>query len=294
MILDFDIDAYEQGGSNKATQKKVLESLQTGFIYVNHGMDQSFIDDIYLLLADFFNMETASKQSNSHYSKMGSEKAEISDIPDFKEMLNWKFPPMDGHPLVKKYPNTYKPFDSKHLNEDLLRKFSTQVLNIQVRVLRVIAEALGADKTYFDRMVNHGPTLTRAIHYPAAFQDEIWAAEHDDINLITALPRATTKGLQIKIDGEWVDASPPEDAMIINTGIMMDYVTNGVIPAGRHRVMPDGSGEERYSIVQFCHPTPGTVLAPMHVCVTPDNPQKHDPVLAEELLQEVIWRITNE
>ena len=57
------------------------------------------------------------------------------------------------------------------------------------------------------------PDLTRAIHYPtmatAPGAEHVWAGEHGDINLITALPRATAPGLQVKVDGEWVDAVAP-------------------------------------------------------------------------------------
>ena len=55
----------------------------------------------------------------------------------------------------------------------------------------------------------------------------MWAAAHGDINLITALPRATAPGLQVKVDDEWVDAVAPDDGVIVNTGIMLERLTNG-------------------------------------------------------------------
>ena len=66
----------------------------------------------------------------------------------------------------------------------------------------------------------------------------MWAGEHGDINLITALPRASAPGLQVKTDGGWVDAVAPEGQVIINTGMMLEQLTNGVIPTGIHRVVP--------------------------------------------------------
>lgn len=294
MIYTLDLSKYKKNQLEKGKiHRNVLTSLKTGFIYVEHNLEQGFIDEMYLKLEEFFNMKTSDKMLNSMYSPMGFEKAEVSDVPDFKEMLNWQNTISESHPLRKRHPNSYKDFDDKFISREEFEKFSDSVLSVQREVLSIIASALEADPTYFDRMIENGPTMTRAIHYPAVLNDEIWAEEHDDINLITALPKATNKGLQIKIDGEWVDASPPEGAMIINTGIMMEHVTNGIIPAGRHRVLSDGSNEERYSVVQFCHPTPGTVLTPLHSCVSSENPQKFDSVTAEELLSEVIWRISN-
>ena len=87
-----------------------------------------------------------------------------------------------------------------------------------------------------------------------------WAGQHGDINLITALPRATAPGLQVRVDDEWVDAVPPDGQVIINTGIMLERLTNGQIPIGWHRVVAaPGYEGERYSVVQFCHPRPWTV-----------------------------------
>ena len=122
--------------------------------------------------------------------------------------------------------------------------------------------------------------------------EHVWAGEHGDINLITALPRATAKGLQVKTDTGWVDAAPPEGHVVINTGIMLDRISNGVIPTGIHRVVadPDEAGD-RYSVVQFCHPTPWAVLAPLPSCIDEANPQRHLPVDAGSLLDQVLWEI---
>jgi isopenicillin N synthase-like dioxygenase len=120
----------------------------------------------------------------------------------------------------------------------------------------------------------------------------VWAAEHGDINLITALPRATARGLQVRTEGGWIDALPPADHAVVNTGIMLEHVTNGVIPTGIHRVIAgEGQAGDRYSVVQFCHPTPWTILSPISSCVTPDNPQRFAPIEAGDRLDQVLWEI---
>ena len=120
----------------------------------------------------------------------------------------------------------------------------------------------------------------------------IWAEEHGDINLITALPRSTARGLQIKTEEGWIDASPPEDHLIINTGIMLEHLSNGVVPTGIHRVIadPDQRGD-RLSIVQFCHPAPWTILSPLSSCISAERPQKFAPIAAADRLDQVLWEI---
>ena len=77
--------------------------------------------------------------------------------------------------------------------------FHHTILDLQRRVLRILAVGLGVDEGYFDVMLRDGAALTRALHYPsmdlAPGDEHVWAAEHGDINLITALPRATAPGL---------------------------------------------------------------------------------------------------
>ena len=144
----------------------------------------------------------------------------------------------------------------------MLYEFHDAIADLQRRFLRVIAEGIGCHETFFDEMVADGPTLTRAIRYPPMAEVPsatvtCGPAEHGDINLITALPRATAPGLQVKVDDDWVDAVAPEGQVIINTGIMLERLTNGVIPIGWHRVVAaPGYEGERYSVVQFCHPRP--------------------------------------
>jgi isopenicillin N synthase-like dioxygenase len=127
-------------------------------------------------------------------------------------------------------------------------------------------------------------------------QDHVWAGEHGDINLVTALPRATARGLQVKVEEgtstQWVDAIPPDDGVIVNTGIMLEHLTNGVVPQGIHRVVadPDQPGD-RYSVVQFCHPTPWTILDPVPSCITEEHPQRFAPIEAGDLLDQVLYEI---
>jgi isopenicillin N synthase-like dioxygenase len=215
-------------------------------------------------------------------------------------MLNWSAPIAAGHPLKRKfstaYPDQVLPEAVVPGITEVLHRFHQSIADLQRRFLRVIAEGIGCHETFFDDMVADGPTLTRAIRYPAMSElgedGHVWAAEHGDINLITALPRATAPGLQVKVDDGWVDATPPDDAVIINTGIMLERLTNGIIPIGWHRVVAaPGYEGERYSVVQFCHPRPWTILSPVPSCCTSDRPQRFAAISAEDALDEVLYEI---
>ena len=175
--------------------------------------------------------------------------------------------------------------------------FHHSVAQLQRRVMRIIAVGLGAHESFFDEMLTDGATLTRAIHYPAMAQapgeQHVWAGEHADINLITALPRATAAGLQLKTeDDRWADVAPPEGSAIINTGLMLERLSNGMIPSGIHRVVSgDGQQGDRYSVVQFAHPTPWTILTPMASTVTTEHPLRYSAMAASDALDKVLYEI---
>jgi isopenicillin N synthase-like dioxygenase len=309
-ILDVDLLAFERGSADqrRAVVDGVRQSLTTGFVYTAHDLSADLLDTAYGMLRQFFTMAPEVKQrfvapgSNGQtgYTGLLVETAASSEHPDFKEMLNWSAPIAPGHPLKRKfataYPDQLLPEDAVPGISTVLARFHEAIFDLQRRFLRVIAEGIGCHETFFDDMVADGPTLTRAIRYPSMREvpgdQHVWAAEHGDIDLITALPRATAPGLQVRVDGEWVDAVAPDDLVIINTGIMLERLTNGVIPIGWHRVVAEpGSETERYSVVQFCHPRPWTVLSPVPSCCTPENPQRFSAISAEDALDEVIYEI---
>ncbi|MEZ5238794.1 MAG: 2-oxoglutarate and iron-dependent oxygenase domain-containing protein [Microthrixaceae bacterium] len=322
-ILDVDLLAFEQGdrGARAAVVDGVMRSLRTGFVYTSHDIGADLLDTAYGMLAEFFSMEPEVKARfvapGSHgqtgYTGLLVETAAVSDVADFKEMLNWGRGLPQGHPLRDRYPHRYGdqllPESAVPGITEVLTEFHDRTLQLQERFLRMVATGLGAHEGFFDDMLANGTTLTRAIRYPPMTEaprgGHQWAAPHGDINLTTALPRATGRGLQVlvgadhpvgataaPVGGDWVDAAPPEDHVIINTGIMLERLTNAAVPTGWHRVVaaPD-QAEERYSVVQFCHPTPWTILSPIAATVTEQNPQRFAGIEAGDLLDQVIYDI---
>jgi isopenicillin N synthase-like dioxygenase len=309
-ILDVDLLAFERGSASAraAVVDGVRRSLATGFVYTSHDLPTDLLDAGYGMLEEFFALpgETKSRwtvpgaNGQRGYTGLLVETAAVANVPDWKEMFNWGHPVPAGHPLRVAFPHRY--LDAVFPDADLpgigkaLSDVHDRLTALLRRFLRVIALGLGAAEDMFDEPTEHGPHLSRAIHYPpmpaAPGPEHVWADEHGDINLITALPRATARGLQVKTEDGWIDAAPPENYAIVNTGIMLDRISNGVITAGIHRVVgdPDDAGD-RSSIVTFCHPSPRTILAPLPSCVTPDNPQRHQPIEAGALFDQVLWEI---
>jgi isopenicillin N synthase-like dioxygenase len=309
-ILDVDLLRYEQGtaAEKQAVVDGVIRSLETGFVYCAHDIPGGIIDRAYELLAAFFHLPREEKERYVAPGSMGQtgytgllvETAAVNATPDWKEMLNWGPEVPEGHPLQRRFPHRYMPRTLPEASvagiEDALLTLYERLFDLQRRFLRIIAHGIGAAPDFFDGMLQDGPTLARAIRYPpmpeAPGEEHIWAGEHGDINLITALPRATRRGLQVLVDGAWVDAIPPDGHAILNTGLMLERLTNGRIPTGIHRVIAAaGETEERYSVVQFCHPTPWTLLTPLACCIDAEHPQREAAIQAGDWLDQVLYDI---
>ncbi len=309
-ILEVDLGRWERGGGaeRNAVVEGVMSSLATGFVYLRSDLEEDLLDEAYGMLSRFFAEPEAAKRrfhvsgasGQTGYTGVLVETAAGRERADWKEMLNWSSPPAPDHPLRRRYPRLYP---EPRLPEALvpgitavLERFHRSVLELQRRFLRVIAVGLGAAETFFDEMTADAPTLSRAVRYPPMEQappgGHVWAGAHADINLITALPRATAPGLEVLVNGDWVAAKPPAGRVILNGGLMLERLSNGRIPAAWHRVVaaPESRGD-RLSVVQFCHPRPWTLLAPLACCVTPERPQRWAGVMAADALEEVLHGI---
>jgi isopenicillin N synthase-like dioxygenase len=260
------------------------------------------------MLAEFFALPAEQKARwqvpESHgqtgYTGLLVETAATSDVADWKEMLNWGDEVPAHHPLRTRYPHRYlervlPEHDVPGITKVLV-EFHTRVLDVQARFLRVIAAGIGVDERFFDDLLLDGSHLTRAIHYPsmraAPSGNHVWADAHADINLVTALPRATGPGLQLLVGDQWSDVVPPDNYMIVNSGIMLERLTNGRIRAGLHRVVAaDGDAGDRYSVVQFCHPAPWFQLAPVPSCVDAEHPLRYGTIEAGAMLDRVLYEI---
>ena len=161
------------------------------------------------------------------------------------------------------------------------------------------ARDLGLDADWFAPAIHDGNSVLRLLHYPPitqAPQGAIRAGAHEDINLITLLLGAQEAGLELLTkEGHWAAVAPPEGAMVINIGDMLQRLTNHVLPSTTHRVRnPDGlrCGHSRYSMPFFLHLRSDFEIKTLPGCITPDNPDRYPiAITADAYLQERLREI---
>jgi isopenicillin N synthase-like dioxygenase len=122
-------------------------------------------------------------------------------------------------------------------------------------------------------MAKDGETIMRAIHYPPLSDDRdpasIRSAPHEDINFITLLCESTASGLELlQRDGTWLAIPALPNQIIVDSGDMIQNLTNGYYKSTTHRVVnPDSNRERRFSLPFFVHPRPECDLTPLPACV---------------------------
>ena len=107
-----------------------------------------------------------------------------------------------------------------------------------------------------------GETLLRCLHYPgsqrlADSQSHLHA--HTDGTLLTVLMQDDAGGLEVLVNGNWVDVPVIPDSFVINVGDLMMFWTNDRWKSNWHRVNRVG-GDGRLSFPLFFTPDRDTMI----------------------------------
>ncbi len=126
-----------------------------------------------------------------------------------------------------------------------------QGCDLAKHLLGAVALGLGLDEHAFDEHFQKPLTVQRLIRYPpqGAESSSMGAGSHVDFGAITLLHQSAP-GLEIQVDGQWRIVAAPANALIVNTGFLLEKLTGGVLVATQHRVI-NRNDEDRYSTALF-------------------------------------------
>jgi len=250
------------------------EALSTwGFVgLVGHGVSDELVVRCEAATRALFALPEAVKRAHETpddgrqrgYTGLGVEHAKDADTGDLKEF--WHV----GRDGVPELPANRFPDEVPELAAAATALFAT-LDELALTALDAIARGLSLPADHFTSRVAGGNNVLRLIHYPplssGAPPGAVRAAAHEDINLVTLLPVASEPGLEIRTrDGAWRPVEPPPGAIVLDTGDMMQLVTEGRLPATTHRVVnpPSAAADRpRYSMPFFVHPRPRVRLDPI-------------------------------
>ncbi len=260
-----------------------------GFAVIrDHGISQELIDKAEELSKRFFDLPEDVKRAYHipggggarGYTPFGTEKAKDAKVHDLKEFWHVGRSLPESHDLAEYMSANVWPSELPEFRETFEALYSA-FDKAGGRVLEGIAIHLGLERGFFAPTVEDGNSVMRLLHYPPIEGDDahgaIRAAAHGDINTITLLLGAEEAGLELLTkQGNWLAIDPPEGALVVNVGDMLDRLTNGRLRSTTHRVVnPKGEAAHRarYSMPFFLHFRPDYVIETLPSCIDPAHPE---------------------
>ena len=224
------------------------------------------------------------------YTPFGIERAKDAQVHDLKEFwhVGRTLPP--GHPLEQYMQPNVWPEEVESFRDTFETLFG-EFEKCGLRILSAIALHLGLEEHFFDPTVKDGNSVMRLLHYPPVpveAEGRIRAAAHEDINTITLLLGAEEAGLELLAKvGRWLPVSPPEGALAVNIGDMLQRLTNGrlVNPVGERARFP------RYSMPFFLHFRPDFLIEALESCVEARRSKVESPITAHDYLMQRLREI---
>jgi len=279
-----------------------------GFAVVrDHGIPGELTAHAWELTRRFFALPEAAKRTYHipgiagarGYTPFGSERAKDARVHDLKEFWHIGRSLEPGDPLEAYMEPNVWPVELPEFRETFEALYAA-FAGAGGRILSAIALYLGLTEDYFSGPVENGNSVLRLLHYPplpeGAADGAIRAAPHGDINAITLLLGAEESGLQLlTAKGSWLPIHPPEGALVVNIGDMLERLTNNRLKSTLHRVVNpvgEAAARSRYAMPFFLHFRPDFLIDTLPGCVDAQHPDLYpEPITAHAFLLQRLREI---
>jgi len=202
---------------------------------------------------------------------------------------------------------------------DKCEEYQSAVYKLSMELLQIICEGVELSKEQINQeimpMFQDPLVVSRLIHYPPQGrfatpktpsynryqpfpslsrypepqqqqqqqQDpEMGAGSHVDYGALTLIAEDCA-GLEVQrrgsLDNPWEDVPHVEGAFVVNTGYVLEKLTNGRLPATRHRVQ-NKNAMDRYSLALFLDPNPESIVKPLEALMKEGEKPKYEQCVA--------------
>ncbi len=295
-IPTLDFSAF--GGADPAARLALAERLgeafeRYGFVQlVGHGVEPAVVEGAFAAAEAFFDQPEAVKRA------VQDQRNNRGYIPMFDSVAPGRKP--DGHeafsighltrpadPALRALPfHAATPWPDMPGFRARMEACYAAMYGLSQQILAATALHLGAPEAFFVEASRESYSNMRVIHYPpaeaVAETADVGVRAHEDEGLITLLIQDMKGGLSVLgPSGDWLPVVPNRAAMVINVGKLLRRWTNGRYRAALHRVV-NSSGQERYSIPLFVHPSFHTVIDPQSLVGQAPAGADFAPIVAGE------------
>lgn len=275
-------------GPRAVSAEIAAASSEWGFFQiVGHGISRAVLDSAWQRMQEFFALPASAKEAilRTRDNPWGYYNNELTkNQRDRKEVFDFtREDSQDIYGAGNRWPRMTNEFRATMLSylaacERLcLKLLEAYCIGLEVP-RRHLARDFAAGHTSFVRL-NHYPVAdpmagSSLAHLPVA---DLGVHHHTDAGALTLLLQQETGGLQVHRDGAWHDIEPLPDALVVNTGDMMQVWSNDFYRAAIHRVLAMHR-QDRYSIPFFFNPAAGTVVRPLPSTISEARPARYHSI----------------
>jgi len=292
-IIDIGDSASDDAARERVGRAVDQALRESGFMYVRgSGIEPALIGRAFAVAGRFFALPAARKaefaygsvEANFGFQGIEGESLDPTSKPDLKESFTMRNARVWAT-RVERWP------DAEF--RDMALELYDVSFAAACRLLGILAHCLELPSHFFaERHLGENVTL-RFLHYPANLpshsHDQLGAGAHTDYGSITLLFQDDVGGLELLgADGIWRSAPPVPDAVVINTGDLMERWTNGRFRSTVHRVRPITGARDRFSMALFVDPDSAVAVECLPSCVSDGNPARYPPVTAGEHIRQKI------
>lgn len=279
-----DLRHYVAGGDAAETFVERLRSIvhEIGFFQlVGHGVDPDLMAAAPAVAERFFELPDDDRYAIDNvlspqfrgYTRFGHEhtngRADLRDQIDIgRELPPPDLGPGDPEWLVLRGPNLWPPALPEL--RPVMTKWMDALEQVGTTLLGAMSLALGQPLDRFADAVSPAEVLLKVIRYrtpgdadSASVADRQGVGAHRDTGFLTFVLQHEIGGLQVELDGQFVDVPVRPDAFVVNIGEMFQLVTRGYFKATVHRVVSPSPGVERVSLAYFFNPKLEATLEPI-------------------------------
>jgi isopenicillin N synthase-like dioxygenase len=265
--------------------------INSGFFYItNYGITDAEMRAVADTAIRFFHLPIDRKMKATTpgflhgrgYMPMDSEKITPGYEPDYKEYYDFgpefddeSLSPMDRGVTFWPDPDDAPGFQA------FMRKHVRRTMHIGQKIMQGFALALDLPRDFFDE-AHKAPFFNfRPSYYPPAsdvLKQNKWSCgPHTDYLSMTMLWQDEVGGLEVmNLNGDWIDASPVPETMVLNIADMMSIWTNDLFTSNPHRVA-NRTTNHRLSLAHFMGTSPTTMVECLPTCQSADNPPRYQP-----------------
>ena len=290
------LDLAQWKNPSNQIRKKLLHELQLAcqelgaFYLKNHPVSPQLIQTLFEQSQQFFALPLAEKQklhfSQQHFHRgyIGLEEESTDPLygKDYKEAYDFGY-------LLEEAPS--RQFAQRACGKNLyplsmpqlrpcIDTYMNEMLLLSQQFFEVTAHALELPPHSFRSKINQPIAQLRLLHYPPQMQSELMQQEaigigrHCDYECLTILALDENGGLEIEdFQGQWIEAPPKKDYLLIIVGELLTRWTNGRFRAAPHRVNRSLRARQgRYSIPFFFACNYDTVVDSKELLPHPPHP----------------------